>query len=911
MTTFSLLLPADFQKCIGTALRGEQEMPLSLGMPANFAAAHGYEIPYLKKIPYLGPSTSSSATPKPISPAPNADQFAILSNLPSDSRPSTSNRQSMDLTTMVDDFDPETPNQGSISRSSSRSRNSTQSQRQSYFMVQRSKTSFQLAHPPPTVRHKQAFGIKPRILLQLQQLSDITRPTPALDVVSSTYFAPALKRNFPRIFRGKDALGSSDLVIVTSDRYNPGNTSPTDRYMSAISSPFPVDDDLTEHKWDKQIIGTICKLSSDQGGSRGKAEICLNHGDCWEATPLLNGSYEFISVDEHGIRTIARWVLRKNHSTPGRRRSNTFDQNGMPNSPADEKKFNFSIVNPECRRHPIIASMGRQTIDVLDRYPSQSSSMGKHPPCAPVLSPASEASADYFDAPSSPDRVMIETDDHLRTLIVITGIWVAFRENWSQNFSYSDAMSALGPSSSTNSSTSFRSLTMTPEPAGRSRSSTPDRQNIRTSSLTGNVRQRIASAVLHRRSSTTPSPAQTPANSRPASSAGPLPPQRTNSNGKAFMEKLNHRHLIAAARRASQRKSTSAIPTPTPAQREARRVATPVEIIKSPPPEKIKVNKRHTMHGGDFGAFHAAPSTPIDGNANFPDPVNQIAKSTEDRRSLDVAAYINANNNANSNTGSPNGYADYSVANVRLRSRTNSVNRNSEYFGANGEVHTPGSSSSNRHSEYFGHSPTVDTGVHVLKRRGVLIPDSHENSDMTLHHNNIQRYSELINGDLDKHDFGGMNRRSEVLYYANGNPIPSRSDSGYKRHSMAPGPLSLNPNPNRNSFYQHPEATRYPEALATAPSPPPSRPQSRQASGARLHKPRVGFALGPEDADEEYGYSTTLRSSLKKTPRRERPQTMYETRPSTSQGVKWEDESPRKTSGFKRFVKGILRKTEA
>jgi hypothetical protein len=36
---------------------------------------------------------------------------------------------------------------------------------------------------------------------------------------------------------------------------------------------------------------------------------------------------------------------------------------------------------------------------------------------------------------------LVRVHDELRTLIVITGIWVAFREGWSDNFSYDDPMS--------------------------------------------------------------------------------------------------------------------------------------------------------------------------------------------------------------------------------------------------------------------------------------------------------------------------------------------------------------------------------------------------------------------------------------------------------------------------------------
>ena len=50
--------------------------------------------------------------------------------------------------------------------------------------------------------------------------------------------------------------------------------------------------------------------------------------------------------------------------------------------------------------------------------------------------------SDASDAETPLDGSFVTLDDGLRTLIVITGIWVAFREGWSDNFRYGDLVSS-------------------------------------------------------------------------------------------------------------------------------------------------------------------------------------------------------------------------------------------------------------------------------------------------------------------------------------------------------------------------------------------------------------------------------------------------------------------------------------
>lgn len=273
----------------------------------------------------------------------------------------------------------------------------------------RPKTTYQLAHPVAHARHNR-LKLRPKLLLQLQQVSHTPRPLPVLDVLPSTVYLPRLARKFPTVFGGRNGLGPNDLIIGTSDLYERALDTQNKRRTDG------------KHQ---DVVATICQLRSEDALARGKADICFNDGPAWEATPLPNGSYEFVANTEHGRQTV-RWVLRGSKS---RRPSGAGPHE-------DAKRFTFSMINPSTRRHPVAAAMTRNKLDVYDEY-SIPSSVPKSP--VTTMSMASDAS----QVDSQLEGSTFTTDDRLRTLIVVTSIWVAFREGWSHNFSYADTASRL------------------------------------------------------------------------------------------------------------------------------------------------------------------------------------------------------------------------------------------------------------------------------------------------------------------------------------------------------------------------------------------------------------------------------------------------------------------------------------
>ena len=304
----------------------------------------------------------------------------------------------------------------------------TVSKRRSASSRTRTKTAFRLCHPPPVHIHKQRLHIRPRILLQLQKISKASRPTPTFEVLPSVIFAPRLARRFPRTFKGKAGLGVDDLVIVSSENYEAQELHSDD------------DDELFDEKWDKrEIIAAICQPTKDHYPyGQGETEICLNHGTSWIASQRRSGTYEFTSTDDCGNRTVARWVPKQSKS----------DRTSSISSAPEEKKFNFSILNPNSRRHAIIATLDRQTIEVSDCYSHPSSSLSSQDSSTPMTcsSFVSEGSKTPSIGSNQEARDAIEVDDALRTLIVITGIWVAFREGFSPNFKYGQSKHGLSTS---------------------------------------------------------------------------------------------------------------------------------------------------------------------------------------------------------------------------------------------------------------------------------------------------------------------------------------------------------------------------------------------------------------------------------------------------------------------------------
>jgi hypothetical protein len=330
----------------------------------------------------------------------------------------------------------------------------------------RAKTTYNLAQPPSASRPK--IHIRPKVLLQLHQVVPTTRPKPVYEVIPFSLLAPRSTRRLAKTFysKSRDKLCPNDLLIVKAEEYGTRD-----------------DDDKTDdERWGaRDVVGIICP-AKDEKGATIKTEVLMNDGACWEVTNLPNGGYEFGCTDEHGLSLKSRWVPKVPHA----RRVSTMSSGASQASPiTEDRKFNFSTISASSRRHPVIATMTRTNIDVLDSYAMPSAMSPPtpgYPPSGlstPLATPSSITANSFLDFGS--DRLTIKTDDTLRRFIVLSGIWVTFAEGW---VPHSMLAKAFGPSPLCSSATfrpsaPSRSMSFVEPPRSPSPASTFD-ENRRT-----------------------------------------------------------------------------------------------------------------------------------------------------------------------------------------------------------------------------------------------------------------------------------------------------------------------------------------------------------------------------------------------------------------------------------------------
>ncbi|KAF2493362.1 hypothetical protein BU16DRAFT_573700 [Lophium mytilinum] len=388
----------------------------------------------------------------------------------------------------------------------------------------RAKTTYNLAHPPPPIRPSKKLHLRPKVYLQLQQVLPSKRPKPVYEVIPSAVFVPRHVRKFARVFKSKDKLGPSDLLVVKAEQYGltDGDESSDDERFSA-----------------RDVIGVICTGKQEES-KPVKTEILMDDGSNWEAIPMPNGGYEFICTDEHGLQLKCRWIAR--HS-PSRRASSLPSPGSF-----EDKKFIFSTISTNSRRHPIIATMTRSSIDVFNSYtmPSTTSSHAASPVHTPLQTPSvmSDA-ASFMDAVNlNAERGPITTVDTLRKLITISGIWVGFREGWSNVFSYNKAscVPCLSPLNTSNpastSTTKSRpvvptrvvSMPVLESPASLFTPTFPDENRRTLPKLL-----RSSTQIINRNSvGRTPSPSGATSTTGSPTTPEPTRAKRSNSTGSAF-----------------------------------------------------------------------------------------------------------------------------------------------------------------------------------------------------------------------------------------------------------------------------------------------------------------------------------------------------------------------------------------
>ncbi|KAI1178327.1 hypothetical protein F4777DRAFT_113977 [Nemania sp. FL0916] len=292
--------------------------------------------------------------------------------------------------------------------------------------VSQKNATFVLAHPPPKLRTKQRIiHVRPNLVLQVQQVAAGLRPRPAIDVYPSfagarSIMAPLLKR-VPGIAGIKRELSGQDIMLVKSDDYT----------TQASNSESESDEDNIAAR---DLLGIISPSKTED-----RAEIILANGAIWVATTRSNGSsysYEMTSTDPTGTPITARWVRKQvvSSSLPS---TPTMPGPSSMKPQLSDTRFTFSIIDPNSRRHPILATLTSASLTIPETYTTLSPAPKPYPLGSPKYTST--------DSPSDGDEGQTERHTELvqewqKSFISISAVWVALRHGWVPDFRPEDFM---------------------------------------------------------------------------------------------------------------------------------------------------------------------------------------------------------------------------------------------------------------------------------------------------------------------------------------------------------------------------------------------------------------------------------------------------------------------------------------
>ena len=324
-------------------------------------------------------------------------------------------------------------------------------------------TKYYMAGPAPTMIQKQRLvHIRPHLLLQLQRLPSNGRATPILDVKSSNTFVPRIAKKFPSLYKGSGQLGINDVMICKSESYDDDTVD-----EEAQKTPCGTE------KWDeKEVIAVICQAPKDSGYS---GELVFDDASRWTMAAGTRGkSFELTSTNPTtGEKTIARWVpagtsRRSSFQTPVTKKAIGAAEMAKEAREAKSQKYNFSLVDPSKRRHPVMATLRQTGLVIKDTYspitdsPTNSSSTLAVDATVDTSSQDSAVEAGPSDYPSLTDPPVIRTTDQQKLLIEISAMWLASRLGWCPWPDPTHILPTLSTPSSSKSAGRQRSSTMTP-----------------------------------------------------------------------------------------------------------------------------------------------------------------------------------------------------------------------------------------------------------------------------------------------------------------------------------------------------------------------------------------------------------------------------------------------------------------
>lgn len=371
----------------------------------------------------------------------------------------------------------------------------------------RAKTSYICARPARPINK---LHLRPKVILQLHQVIASQRPKPTYEVIPFSLLPPRSTRRLARTFNTRDKLGPNDLLVVKAEEYG------------SVEDETKTDEEC----WgSREVVGVICPAKGD----RGVTEICMDDGASrWEVTDMPNGGFEFNTTNDHGLTLKARWVLKPPHSRRVSGMSASSHTSATVAAAQDDKKYTFSTISASTRRHPIIATMTRSRIDVMDSYTMPSATS----PPTPAMTPTSINADSFFRN----EQLPIQTDDALRRFILVTGVWVASQTDGASNTSQppTPSIETCPPLQKMNSRTV--SMSFLDGPRSASPSSNSDENQRSLPKLLRSGRERLPRST----SFTDPSPS--PLSIRTTFNASPVlktRSRRANSTGNTNLHSMS------------------------------------------------------------------------------------------------------------------------------------------------------------------------------------------------------------------------------------------------------------------------------------------------------------------------------------------------------------------------------------
>ena len=278
-------------------------------------------------------------------------------------------------------------------------------------LVCKTKTSYQLAYPPPSPRSQSRFSLRPRLLLQLRKIGDSRRAAPVLEVFT---FQRSLRTSVKQhaLERGHNLPAEDNLMVLSCDPY-------TDTYDKLDSPAETSDNDNLEQRG---LVASIHRISGADIEHHTDAEIRIGK-ERWTITKMKSGGYEFARFTEDGDTVKAKWIPQTKKSC---------NQSQAHLGYNSDRKFKFTLLNPHARKHPIIGSLTRQAIKISDQYLIPGSSISTPKPSSPTsISSQTNSSFTLHDQNAvSSENSIVDTSEYTRNLMLVTGIWVALAEDW-------------------------------------------------------------------------------------------------------------------------------------------------------------------------------------------------------------------------------------------------------------------------------------------------------------------------------------------------------------------------------------------------------------------------------------------------------------------------------------------------